>query len=147
MGGDLMPDRKIITYTPTALNATDVVQDLVNALSEGWQLDKAVYQSGGIAKPIILENAVVYHLIKYSAEEIEEQQKQEEEKESKVIKVARESTVEGVNKRLDEGYVIVQEWAKETLLHLHEEDVKQSETVTDETTITEAVEKQVQENQ
>jgi len=132
-----MPERKIIFETfstdrvPDCDTHTQIgFQKLIDALKDGWILDPTLYLSGGRPQPMRLENAVIYHLIKYTNEELvamAEEQKVFEQSEIdkklglKIIKIAKVPWEE-VNDLLDKGYVIRQEWAKEALLYLYEKE-------------------------
>lgn len=62
-----MPERKMIAIQPTGIGSEDFIKDsdkLSKMFNDGWILDP-LFNS----KPIRLENAVIYHLIKYSPEE------------------------------------------------------------------------------
>lgn len=73
---------------------------------------------GGEDSVEVTETRVCPHCMSLNFDEIPAETQQTKN----VLKVARESTVEGVNARLAEGYTIIQEWAKETLLYLYQKD-------------------------
>jgi len=133
----MVVERKIIFETFSADRVPDCdtytqigFQELIDALEDGWILDPTLYLSGGRPQPMRLENAVIYHLIKYTPEElavITEEQKVFEQVEiekklgPKVVKIAK-VLWEEVNDLLEQGYVIRQEWAKDALLYLYEKE-------------------------
>lgn len=97
---------------------------LISALDNGWVLDP-MFSS----KPIRLDNAVVYHLVKYTEEERAALKKLEEEallpeKERRVIDRVKSSDQEEIRTLLQQGWVIINEWAKETLLYRYETDAQ-----------------------
>ena len=135
-----MPERTILgAHVQIGFsNTTDsVFKDLIEKLQNGWVLDPSVYTSAGKARPVVLENAVIYHLIKYTEEELEAMAKEKELVETdifnkkqgpKVLQVAKVPWEE-VNDLLQKGYRIQQEWSKEALLYLYEAEEPSSEQV------------------
>lgn len=107
-----MPERRVLICHATNLDSFAKLNDL---LSDGFHLDKNVH-SGVIA----LESSAIYHLIKYSAEEIEALQQEQEEKKSFSLKAASLISVPlaDVDAKLKEGYEIVPDkiYAKEAVL-------------------------------
>ena len=130
-------ERKIIFETFAADRVPDCdthteigFQKLIDAFKDGWVLDPTLYVSGGRPQPMRLENAIIYHLIKYTDEELVAMVKEQEDLERleferkqgpRVIKIAKAPWDE-VNDLLDKGYVIKQEWSKEALLYLYEKE-------------------------
>ena len=116
-----MPERKVLVYAQTVLSAhltvPNVFEEINKLLSEGWRLDRTINGSGIIP----LENSAIYHLIKYSADEIAlmEQEKQEKEKS---FSLKAESMISvplaDVDAKLKEGYEIIPDkiYAKEAVL-------------------------------
>lgn len=116
-----MPERKVVVYAQTVLSAhltvPNVFEEINNLFSQGWRLDRTVNGSGIVA----LENSAIYHLIKYSADEIAaiEEQKQEKEKPFSLKAASLISVpLADVDAKLKEGYEIVPEkiYAKEAVL-------------------------------
>jgi hypothetical protein len=99
------------------LTVPNVFEEINKLLSEGWRLDRTINGSGIIP----LENSAIYHLIKYSADEIVlmEQEKQEKEKS---FSLKAESMISvplaDVDAKLKEGYEIIPDkiYAKEAVL-------------------------------
>jgi len=116
-----VPERKVLVYAQTVLSAhltvPNVFEEINKLLSEGWRLDRTINGSGIIP----LENSAIYHLIKYSADEIVlmEQEKQEKEKS---FSLKAESMISvplaDVDAKLKEGYEIIPDkiYAKEAVL-------------------------------
>lgn len=108
-----MPERKIAIYTP--FSSTSFIDSFNGLLAEGWRLDKSVHN--GV---VSLENSVVYHLTKYSAEELQALQQAQEEKKSFSLKAVSLISVPlaDVDAKLKEGYEIIPEkiYAKEAVL-------------------------------
>jgi hypothetical protein len=116
-----MPDRRVIVYAQTVLSAhltvPNVFEEINKLLSDGWRLDRTINGSGIVP----LENSAIYHLIKYSADEIAlmEQEKQEKEKS---FSLKAESMISvplaDVDAKLKEGYEIIPDkiYAKEAVL-------------------------------
>ena len=129
-----MPERKIIILNVLLDGQLALISALISDLKDGWILNPMMYQSGGRAQPMRLENAVIYHLVKFSAEELEalakerelaEQEMFQNKRGPRVVDTQKVSTVDGqdeVNALLKKGYTIKQEWSKETLLYLYEGD-------------------------
>lgn len=129
-----MPERFTFLIVATASDAEQVMQKLTERLNDGWIVDQNVNQSSGRGKPIALDNAIVYHLIKYSDEELEAMAKEKELADQELFQHkqgphvldtqyadTRENRDE-VNALLKKGYTIKQEWAAKALLYLYEGD-------------------------
>lgn len=101
-GGDKMPERRVIVGdTETIVEYAN----LVTALNDGWVLDP-LFNS----KPIRLDNAVIYHLIKYA--EGEEPQEPETPKVESVKSVGYEE----VDDLIKQGYQPRDYYAKSVTL-------------------------------
>jgi len=91
-----------------AQNAPDF--DVINVLlNEGWILNPSIY--GG--KPLRLDNAVVYHLIKYTPEEVFELSQVEPE--DQIVSV-RKVEHEQVDQWIKKGYQVREIYANHTVL-------------------------------
>lgn len=106
-------ERKII-YADIALAPFEAFKEVLIALKDGWILDPTIYQSAGRAQPMRLDNAVIYHLAKFSAEELETMKEElpQPEQITDVIAVA----FEEVKAKIAEGYVVHQIYAKNVIL-------------------------------
>jgi hypothetical protein len=84
-------------------------------LAAGWQLDHHVHN--GV---VPLENSAIYHLIKYTTEELQALQQAQEEKKSFSLKAASLISVPlaDVDAKLKDGYEIIPDkiYAKEAVL-------------------------------
>lgn len=81
--------------------------EIVNAeLQKGWILNPNIYDG----KPLRLEAAVVYHLAKYSEEELTELNQKEE------IVSVKSVDLNEVDDLLKEGYVVKELYAKNAVL-------------------------------
>jgi hypothetical protein len=120
-----MPERKIVIIHGDFNEPPDNFNKLFN---EGFQLDRTIHGSGIVA----LENASIYHFIKYSPEEIAALQTVEEEKEKKIsFKAVSMISVPlaDVDAKLKEGYEIIPDkiYAKEAVLIKWPSDVGKKE--------------------
>lgn len=100
-----MPERKIILAVTQA--NYDAVAEL---LSQGWILDTRMYNG----RPMRLQAATVYHLIKFSDEELAAMAK-EKELEPQILSVKRVSHDE-VDALIEQGYTVKDTYAKDVVL-------------------------------
>lgn len=100
--------------------------DIVAELREDEKtfLDPSMYLSSSRAQPMRIEGVgVVYHLVTYTAEELQQikeiEMELEHEKEAQKPQPINVQKVEWhkVNDLLEKGYVIVERWSKEALLY------------------------------
>ncbi|MBA7652698.1 hypothetical protein ES703_60537 [subsurface metagenome] len=116
-----MPERKIIGVSFARLGTTgftdetdEAFKNLTTAIQEGWRLDPTFYQTAGRPQPMRLENAVIYHLIKYSAEELASMAK-EKDLEPQIIDVKKVPHDE-VKDLVKQGYRVKEIYAKDVVL-------------------------------
>jgi len=113
-----MPERQIVIL-PEILQGDGAIGHFNDLLSKGWQLDRNVHN--GV---VPLQNAAIYHLIKYTPEEITalQQARMQEQEEKKAFSLKAASLISvplaEVDAKLKEGYEIVPDkiYAKEAIL-------------------------------
>jgi len=95
----------------TIVVATDQVNysDVNERFEDGWILDPAIYDG----RPLRLDNAVVYHLVKYTEEEREQLEQQPIE--YKVISI-RNVPTNDADELIQQGYEIADRYAKTVTL-------------------------------
>lgn len=93
------------------------LEKLTKTFDDGWVLDPTMYQSGGRAQPLRLDNAIVYHLVKYTEEDIEELQKAiaEANPQENIVDVI-SANFDEVKDKIKEGYVVHQIYQKNVVL-------------------------------
>lgn len=100
-----MPERKIAL----AFNQKDY-DEVVQLLADGWILDPQIYK----ATPMRLEASVVYHLVKFSEEELAARAK-EKELEPQIQSMVKVPYAE-VDALLEQGYTIKDSYAKDVVM-------------------------------
>lgn len=116
-----MPERKIIVVSPGDAFCTEKVTQLLKAKEDGWTLDPTMYCSGGRGQPLRLENAVFYHLIKYTEEELEEIAKLQMEEHGPRVVSIRKVPHHEADDLLKQGYTLKDTYAKDVVLVKYEE--------------------------
>jgi len=110
-----MPERQIMILYMVDIDSDTHKKAFNDLLAAGWQLDRSVHN--GV---VPLQNTAIYHLIKYTSDELETMQKAQEEKKSFSFKAASLISVPlaDVDAKLKEGYEIVADkiYAKEAIL-------------------------------
>jgi hypothetical protein len=100
-----MPERKIVLA-----KTQEDFGEVVKLVDQGWLLDSAMYEG----RPLRLEDAVVYHLIKFSAEELAAMAK-EAELEPEIISMVK-VPYDKVDELLEKGYKVKDTYAKDVVL-------------------------------
>jgi len=103
-----MVERSYHIVNLNSVTQTTNMESVNRELNNGWILDP-LFNS----KPIRLENAVIYHLAKFTEEELMELQ--EEPVESEIVSV-RSVGLDGVDELLKEGYTVHALYAKNAVL-------------------------------
>jgi len=103
-----MVERSFLVVNPKEDGAIIELSKLIDALSDGYILDP-MFNS----KPLRLENSVIYHIAKFTEEELAELEK--EPVESKIVSV-RSVELDGVDELLKEGYTVHALYAKNAVL-------------------------------
>ena len=92
-------------------------QKVIDALADGWVLDSSMYQSGGRAQPMRLDNTVVYHLVKYTEADLEQLQKEIlEATPTENIRDVISADFAEVKQKISDGYVVHQIYQKNVIL-------------------------------
>jgi hypothetical protein len=106
-----LPEREfVIVRSDVAQSQTPVFETLNQFLTDGYILDP-MFNS----KPIRLENAVIYHLIKYNQEELEALQAEQEVAEPEIVSV-KSVSYEEVDALIAEGYKPRDFYAKNVIM-------------------------------
>ena len=100
-----MPERKIVL----AFNQKDY-DEVVKLLADGWILDPNIYK----ATPMRLEAMVVYHLVKFSEEELAARAR-EKDLEPQIQSMVKVPYAE-VDALLEQGYTIKDSYAKDVVM-------------------------------
>jgi len=100
-----LPERKIVLA-----KYQDEYNDVVKLLGEGWILDNRIYKGS----PMRLEAGIVYHLIKFSEDELAAMAKKKDF-EPQILSMKKVSYDE-VDALIAQGYTVKDSYAKEVVM-------------------------------